>query len=57
MTTVNKTADMVSGAIYNITSTRDKMLRISSSDKEDIFNVVFKELEPYTTLHKLVYDD
>ena len=32
------------------------MIRISSSDKEDIFNVNFKDLKEYTSLYKLVFD-
>ena len=43
--------------LYKIQSIKEKIVRTYSSQKEDIFNVVFKDLKEYSILHKMIFDE
>ena len=53
---MNFTADLVADALFNIEMIRDKICRIYSSSREDIFNVIISELPEWSILHKMLFD-
>ena len=54
---MNFTADLVADALFNIEMIRDKICRIYSSSREDIFNVIISELPEWSILHKMLFDE
>ena len=53
---MNFTADLISEALYGIQSIKDKVCRVFSSQREDIFNVDIKKLPEWSLLYKLLND-
>lgn len=55
-TSMNFTADLVAEALYNLDVIRNKVCRVYSDTREDIFNVNIKELPEWSILHKMLFD-
>ena len=55
-TSMNFTADLVADALYNLDVIRNKVCRVYSDTREDIFNVNIKELPEWSILHKMLFD-
>ena len=55
-TSMNLTADLVAEALFKIKVIRDKICRVYSAMKEDIFNVNIKELPEWSIIHKMLFD-
>ena len=53
---MNFTADLVAEALSNIEVIKDKVCRVYSTTREDIFNVSIKELPEWSILYKMIYD-
>ena len=53
---MNFTADLVAEALYNLDVIRNKVCRVYSDTREDIFNVNIKELPEWSILHKMLFD-
>ena len=53
---MNFTADLVAEALCNIEVIKDKVCRVYSATREDIFNVSIKELPEWSILYKMLYD-
>ena len=53
---MNFTADLVAEALWNIEVIKDKVCRVYSTIREDIFNVSIKELPEWSILYKMIYD-
>ena len=56
-TTMNYTADLLAETIYRVDDIKDSVLRTCSYKRENIFSVKFDELEEYSILHKLIFDE
>ena len=54
---MNFTADLVADALFNIEMIKEKVCRIYSSSREDIFNVIISELPEWSILHKMLFDE
>ena len=53
---MNFTADLVAEALINIEMIKEKVCRVYSSSREDIFNVKISELPEWSILHKMLFD-
>ena len=53
---MNFTADLVAEALCNIEVIKDKVCRVYSTTREDIFNVSIKEIPEWSILYKMIYD-
>ena len=53
---MNFTADLVAEALFNIEMIKDKVCRVYSTSREDIFNVSISELPEWSILHKMLFD-
>ena len=56
-TTMNYTADLLAATIYDVEDIKNSVLRTCSFKREDIFGVKLDELEEYTLLYKLIFDE
>ena len=54
---MNYTADLLAETIYQVEDIKNSVLRTCSYKREDIFSVKLDELEEYTLLHKLIFDE
>ena len=54
---MNLTADLVAEALYGIEMLKDKICRIYSTTREDIFNVKIKELPEWSIIYKMLFDE
>ena len=55
-TSMNFTADLVADALYGLEVIKDKVCRVYSDMREDIFNVNIKELPEWSILYKMLFD-
>lgn len=55
-TSMNFTADLVADALFGIQVIRDKICRVYSTSREDIFNIDIKQLPEWSIIHKLLHD-
>ena len=55
-TSMNLTADLVSEALYKIKVIKDKICRVYSTTREDIFNVNIQQLPEWSIIYKMLYD-
>ena len=55
-TSMNFTADLIADALYGIQSIKDKVCRVFSTQREDIFNADIKKLPEWSLLYKLLND-
>ena len=53
---MNFTADLVAQALFNLQEIKDKICRVYSTSREDIFNICIKELPEWSILHKMLFD-
>ena len=53
---MNFTADLVADALFNIEMIKDKVCRVYSTSREDIFNVNISELPEWSILHQMLFD-
>ena len=55
-TSMNFTADLVAEALFNLQVIKDKVCRVYSTSREDIFNISINELPEWSILHKMLFD-
>ena len=55
-TSMNFTADLVAEALYGIETLKDKICRVFSTTREDIFNVSISELPEWSIIYKMLFD-
>ena len=53
---MNFTADLVADALFSLQVLKDKVCRVYSATREDIFNVNINELPEWSILHKMLFD-
>ena len=53
---MNFTADLVAEALYQLDAIKDKMCRVYSASREDIFNVSIQELPEWSIIYKMLFD-
>lgn len=53
---MNFTADLVADALYQIEAIKQKMCRVYSATREDIFNVSIQELPEWSIIYKMLFD-
>ena len=53
---MNLTADLVAEALYGLEVLKDKICRVYSASREDIFNVNIKELPEWSIIYKMLFD-
>ena len=53
---MNLTADLVAQTLFGVEMLRDKICRVYSVSREDIFNVNIRELPEWSIIHKMLYD-
>ena len=54
---MNLTADLVADALYSIETLKDKVCRVYSAKREDIFNLKIKELPEWSIIYKMLFDE
>lgn len=52
----NSAADYIAQRFQDIPLLAGKYLRIHSEKREDIYNIDFRDLKPYSPLYKLIYE-
>ena len=55
-TSRNDTADLVAMALYSLEPLKDKICRVYSNSREDIFNVKIHELPEWSIIHKMLFN-
>ena len=55
-TSMNLTADLVAEALYGLEVLKDKICRVYSATREDIFNVNIKDLPEWSIIYKMLFD-
>ena len=55
-TSMNLTADLVAEALCKIEVIKDKICRVYSTTREDIFNVHIQQLPEWSMIYKMLYD-
>ena len=53
---MNFTADLVAEALYDLDPIKNKICRVYSATREDIFNVSIKELPEWSIVYKMLFD-
>lgn len=53
---MNFTADLVAEALYGVEVLKDKICRVYSATREDIFNVNINELPEWSIIYKMLFD-
>ena len=53
---MNQTADLVAEALYKIEVIKEKICRVYSASREDIFNVDIKELPEWSPIRKMLFN-
>ena len=54
---MNFTADLVTEALYGIESLKNKVCRVYSQSREDIFNLSIEQLPEWSIIYKMLYDE
>ena len=55
-TSMNFTADLVAEALYGVEVLKDKICRVYSATREDIFNVNINELPEWSIIYKMLFN-
>ena len=55
-TSMNFTADLVAEALFGLEVLKDKICRVYSATREDIFNVNIHELPEWSIIYKMLFD-
>lgn len=53
---MNLTADLVADALFQLQILKDKVCRVYSSSRDDIFNIKINQLPEWSILHKMLFD-
>ena len=56
-TSMNLTADLVAEALYKIEEMKNKICRIYSVQREDLFNQIFEQLPEWSIMYKMLFED
>jgi len=52
---MNFTADLVAKALFELEDIKDKVSRIYSASREDIFNVEIHKLPEWSVIYQMIY--
>jgi len=53
----NYAADLIAEELHKVAMLQQRVVRVYSSSREDIFNLKPDELKPYSLMHKMIYSD
>jgi len=56
-TAQNYTADLLAEELFKLASLQQRVVRVYSQSKEDIFNVDVNTLKPYVLTYKMLFAD